>query len=94
MIKGFLNLPWFLWAGLALILAVIYTFVWPEKTAIGVAGVRFFILRCGHALVWVLLTINFLLRGSDPSFHGMANVIALAGGLLYLLFLVATFVVK
>jgi hypothetical protein len=93
MIKGFLNLPWFLWAGIALIIAVIYTFVWPHKTT-GIAGFRFFVLRWGHALTWFLLTLNFLLRGIDPSLNGLASLIALAGGLMYLLFMMMTFVVK
>ena len=94
MIKGFLNLPWFLWAGIALIIAVIYTFVWPHKEVANATGFRFFVLRWGHALTWLLLTINFLLRGIDPSLNGLASLIALAGGLMYLLFMVMTFVVQ
>jgi len=94
MIKGFLNLPWFLWASLALIIAVIYSAVWPKNAVAVETGFRYFVLRWGHALVWVLLTINFVLRGIDPSFNGVANLIALAGGLMYLLFMVMTFVLK
>jgi hypothetical protein len=94
MIKGFLNLPWFLWAALALIVALIYSFVWPQKAVILTTGFRFFILRWGHALTWILLAINFLLRGLSPSLNGVANLIALAGGLMYVLFIVMTFVVK
>jgi hypothetical protein len=94
MIKGFLNLPWFLWAALALIVAVIYSFVWPHKAGIATTGFRFFILRWGHTLTWFLLAINFLLRGLSPSLNGAANLIALAGGLMYVLFIVVTFVVK
>ena len=92
MVKGFLNLPWFLWAALALIVAMIYSFVWPHKAA--TTGFSFFILRWGHALTWILLTINFLLRGIDPGLNGAANLIAVVGGLVYVLFLVMTFVVK
>ena len=94
MIKGFLNLPWFAWAALALLVAVIYSLVWPQKAVTDVIGFRFFIIRWGHALVWVLLAINFALRGISPSLHGTANVIALAGGIIYFLFLAMTFVVK
>lgn len=93
MIKGFLNLPWFLWAGIALIIAVIYTFVWPHKAA-DVTGFRFFVLRWGHALAWSLLAINFLLRGIDPSLNGLASFCALAGGVMYLLFTAVTFLIK
>ena len=94
MIKGFLNLPWFLWAVFAFIVAVIYSFVWPHKALTDLSGFRFFVLRWGHALVWILLTINFLLRGINPSLNNVANLIALAGCLIYLLFVVMTFVVK
>lgn len=92
MIKGFLNLPWFVWAALAFLVAVIYSFVWPHKAA--TPGFRFFVLRWGHALTWSLLAINFLLRGLSPSLNGMANIIALTGGLMYVLFMVMTFIVK
>jgi len=94
MIKGFLNLPWFVWAGLALVVAVAYFFVWPQQAAIAATGFRFFILRWGHALTWVLLAINFLLRGLSPSLNGVANILALAGGLMYALFIVLAFVVR
>jgi hypothetical protein len=94
MIKGFLNLPWFVWAGLAMVVAVVYSFVWPQKAVIDATGFRFFILRWGHALAWILLAINFLLRGISPSLNGAASVIALAGGLMYILFMGMAFVVK
>ena len=94
MIKGFLNLPWFAWAGLALVVAVIYAFVWPHKAVTDTAGFRFFILRWGHALVWILLTINFILRGLSPSLNGAANLVAAVSGLVYLLFMVMTFIIK
>jgi hypothetical protein len=94
MIKGFLNLPWFLWAALALMVAVIYSFVWPHKAVIMDSGFRFFILRWGHALTWLLLALNFALRGLSPSFQSAANWVSLAGGAMYLLFILATFVVR
>jgi len=94
MLKGFLNVPWLLWAGLALIIAVIYSFVWPHKAVTATTGLRFFVLRWGHALTWILLAINFVLRGIDPGLNGGANIVALAGGLMYLLFMVMTFVAK
>lgn len=94
MIRGFLGLPWFVWAMLALIVATIYTFVWPQKAVTEPAGFRFLIVRWGHALTWLLLTVNFVLRGISPSLGGAANMVALGGGLIYLLFLLSTFVVK
>ena len=94
MIPDFLNLPWFLWAGLALLVAVIYSIVWPKKAVTATSGARYFIVRWGHALVWILLAINFLLRGLSSSLNGAADAVALAGGLMYIAFLAMTFAVK
>jgi hypothetical protein len=94
MIKGFLNLPWFVWAGLAFAIAVIYAFIWPQKAVAVHAGFRFFIVRWGHALTWLLLTLNFLLRGLSPALEGTANILAILGALFYALFILMTFVIK
>ena len=93
MIKGFLNLPWFAWAALALIVAVVYSFVWPQK-ALTMEGFRFFVIRWGHAVTWLLLAINFILRGISPSLNGVANLVALAGAAMYFLFIAMSFVIK
>lgn len=94
MIKGFLNLPWFAWAGLALVVAIIYYFVLPQKAIDSSTGFRFLVIRYAHTLTWILITINFILRGLSPSFNGAANFIAAMGGGIYLLFIIMTFVVK
>lgn len=94
MIEGFFGIPWFVWAAVALAIAVIYTFVWPRNAVAASTGFRFFVLRWGHALTWVLLGINFLLRGVSPNLNGAATLFALAGGAMYLLFLAMTYVVK
>jgi hypothetical protein len=84
MIKGFLNLPWFVWTGFAIIIAVIYYFVWPQKAVTApLMGFRFLVVRYAHALIWLLLAINFLLRGLSPSFNGAANLLAATGALVY-----------
>jgi hypothetical protein len=94
MIKGFLNISWFIWADLALIIAVIYSVLWPRKAANGGSGFRYLVLRWGHALTWILLAVSFLLRGLSTSLTATANFAALIGGLTFVLFLVMTFVVK
>lgn len=94
MIEGFLNLPWLAWAGLAFVVSVIYSFVWPKK-AVGVhSGFRFFIVRWGHTLTWLLLTFNFVLRGISPALEGAANILAVLGAVFYGLFILMTFVIK
>jgi len=94
MIEGFLNLPWFLWAALALILAFIWIYVGPHTKIPASPSLRFFIIHWGHALTWLLLAVNFLLRGIDPGWNGIANMVAAGGGLMYVLFMLMTFIVK
>ena len=94
MSSGFLHLPWFLWAGLALVIAVVYSFIWPKKSVTETHRFRFFIVSWGHALTWFLLSLNFLLRGLSRALDGAANLLALVGGLFYALFILMTFVIK
>ncbi|MBK9923770.1 MAG: hypothetical protein IPP66_00635 [Anaerolineales bacterium] len=94
MIKGFLNLPWFLWAVLAIILSIVWVYVGPHTKMPAVPGFRFFIIRWGHALTWLLLAISFFMRGVNPSLNGVANFVALAGGIVYALFMIMIVVVK
>jgi hypothetical protein len=94
MIKGFLNLPWFAWAAIALLVAILYSFVWPKERIADLVGFRFLVLRWGHALTWLLISINFILRGMDPKYNEVANLIGAVGGLTYLLFMFMTFVLK
>ncbi len=92
--QGFYGLSWYAWAGITLALAVVYSLLWPRQRAEGHTGFRFLIMRWGHPLVWALLTINFVLRAVSTGLAGAANVIALAGLAMYIVFLVMTFVVK
>lgn len=94
MIQGFLNIPYFVWSVLALILAVVWVYVGPHTRMTVTPGLRYFIIRWGHALTWLLLAVSFFLRGLSASLNGIANIIALMGGLVYLLFLALTFVAK
>lgn len=91
---GFFGLPWFAWAGISLAVSLLYSFVWPRRRISENGGFRYLVLRWGHTLVWVLLAINFLLRGLSPSAASAADAFALSGGLAYLLFLVMTFSTK
>lgn len=94
MIPGFFNIPWFGWAVVALVIAVINAFIWPHTAVTAPSGFRFFVLRWGHALTWMLLSINFHLRGISPSLNSAATLVALAGGIMYLLFIYMAYVVK
>ena len=94
MIKSFINLPYFAWTALALVVAVIFVYIGPHNKLMVTPGLRYLVIRWGHALTWVLLAISFFLRGVSPSLNGVANLIAASGGLVYLLFMAMTFVIK
>ena len=96
MIKGFLNVRSFVWKMVALIVAGLVVSFWPHKVATETAGFRYFVIRWGHALAWLLLAVNFSrsVRGIGPELNGGASFLALSGGLMYLLFIVMTFIVK
>ena len=94
MIKGFINIPYLVWTALALVLAGIFDHAWPHQAVTMTTGFRYFVVRYGHSLTWILLAISFFLRGLFPSFNGTANLFAASGGLMYLLFIMMTFVIK
>jgi drug/metabolite transporter (DMT)-like permease len=94
MIKGFLNLPWFLWATLALILSILWVYVGPHTKLKPAPGFLYFIVRWGHALTWLFLAVSFALRGIGPDLNGGSSFFALAGGVMYILFMAMTFVLK
>jgi hypothetical protein len=92
--KGFLNVPWFFWALCALALSVLWIFVGPHTKLTDTQGLRSLVIRWGHSLTWLLLAVGFFLRGVSPGLTGAANVFAVAGGLVYALFIIMTFVAK
>jgi len=94
MIKGFLNIPYFVWTAIALIIAGIFVYVYPHKAVTVTTGFHYFVIRWGHALTWILLAVSFFMRGIGPDLNGGSSFFALAGGMMYLLFMVMTFVVK
>jgi hypothetical protein len=94
MIDGPPSSTWFAWTTIAFLLAVTYYFVWPKHRAGAQGGFRFLVLRWAHALTWLLLALSFILRGLSPALNGAASFIAAAGGLVYLLFIVMTFIIK
>ncbi|MEV4835461.1 hypothetical protein AB0K05_13120 [Nonomuraea sp. NPDC049486] len=77
-----IGVPVQVWGAIALILAVVWVFVWPQRE---VDGVAYLILRWGHALVWLLLGIAAFLA---PVGSTAAKGTGMAAGLVYLAFLV------
>lgn len=84
-----LNISWLVWSLLALLVAGVFAVVWPKSRAEGqVTAVQFFLLRWGHSLVWLSLSLSFLLR-SQAAFagSGLPDLLALAALPLYVGFL-------
>jgi hypothetical protein len=86
------GISWFLWGSLCLIVALIYTVVWPRPKAAGTPALtlwRQVILRWFHALVWVLLALSCFIRPSQwLGGTTTANGLALLALLVYGIFLV------
>ncbi len=92
MATGPLGIPWWAYGAGALLLALVWVFVWPaDRAGADVSAVRYFFLRWGHALVWLLLAISFFVRGVAPDASPAANLIALAALGVYIGFLVSIF---
>jgi len=47
MIEGFLNIPYFAWTAIALIIAIIFVYIWPHKAVTVTTGFRYFVIRWG-----------------------------------------------
>jgi hypothetical protein len=82
------GVPLVLWGSLCLILAVVWVIIWPHDRAATANGVRFFILRWFHALVWLLLAIaafiiGLQVLGGAPT----ARIVALLALISYLIFM-------
>ncbi|MCA9874300.1 MAG: hypothetical protein KC441_11615 [Anaerolineales bacterium] len=83
---SFLTVSWWVWGLLALIPAVLFAFVWPKKkVGPDTTAVRYFWLRWGHSLVWLLLSVSFLLRSLPGTAASvLPNLLALAALAVYL----------
>ncbi len=83
--ERFLGVPRFLWGAGCLIVACLFAFVVPHPRGEAI-GLRHFLLRWGHALIWVLLALFCFAQGARLG--GPTNLLGLAAGLLYAAFLV------
>jgi hypothetical protein len=76
-----MGVPPRVWGVVALVLAVVWTFVWPQRD---VEGPAYLILRWGHALVWLLLAVAAFLAPAAPT---AAKRTSMAAGAVYFAFL-------
>lgn len=84
------DLRWLAAGVVALLIAGVFAVFVPNAEKVNATeGFPYFIVRWGHSLVWVLLAISFFIAASgNKSLLTLANPIAAAGGLLYLVFIV------
>jgi hypothetical protein len=80
---GFLGLSYYLWGIIGVTLAVVFAFIAPREQG-KMSQTKFIIVRWFHSLVWVLLALSFFLRGTEnPTAIGIADIVAISGGLVY-----------
>jgi hypothetical protein len=72
--ETFLGIPFLFWGIACLVAAGVFAVAWPRKQVIQPEGIQYFIVRWGHALVWVFLGVSCLIRALGTS--GVADVVA------------------
>ena len=86
--------PW-VWAGGCAMLALVYFLAWPKRKAEGMRrGVRYFMVRWFHGLVWVLLGISLSLhavRDDSSVARTAAKALAVLALCVYGAFVVAAY---
>jgi hypothetical protein len=88
---GFLNIPWWIWGSLALVIASIYAFYVPKAESVyATRGFQFVVVRWFHSLVWIILALSFFMRAVEQKVvSDWANPVAMIGGILYVIFFIA-----
>lgn len=79
------GVDWWIWALGCLAVAVVYLVIDTEGAGSAASGWRNWVLRWGHGLCWILLAVSFVTRMGP--WARSANLVAAAGGLVYLAFL-------
>jgi hypothetical protein len=87
--------PW-LWTTGCALLALLYFLAWPKRKAFGMPqrGVRYFMVRWFHGLVWVLLGVSLWLhaaRDESSAARTAAKGLAVLALLVYAAFVVAAY---
>lgn len=87
--SGFLNVPWWIWGGLSLGIAVVFVFFVPAADKVNAAtGLQFVIARWFHSLCWLLIALNFFVRAwGGENLGGLANLLGAGGGVVYAIFI-------
>ena len=88
---SFLGLSLTYWAIPCLMMAAIWTIIWPSYRAQNASPLRRLVLRWAHALTWLLLAIALLLAGTGLAGGGRtAAVLGVLALVAYISFLYVT----
>ncbi len=83
---------WYLVAALgASAVAILFATVGDGVDVPDATGLRRVVLDTGHQLVWVLLGGAFAVAAARGRWSGVSQALALGGGVVYVVFLVAVF---
>lgn len=84
------QIPMWLWGVLASGVALAFALIVPSAEAVArLEGVTFWVVRWFHSVVWVLLAASFFVRAAHrPEWVPLANLLAMAGGVCYAVYLV------
>lgn len=63
--RPFIGVPLWVWGCACLLLSIVWIFLWPQNAVSASSGVRFFIIRWFHALVWLVLAVAAFIAGFD-----------------------------
>jgi hypothetical protein len=86
--------PW-VWVGGCALLALLYFLAWPKRKVDGMSrGVRYFVVRWFHGLVWVLLGVSLSLhaiRDESSAARTAAKALAVLALIAYVAFVGAAY---
>jgi len=91
MTSTFLGLSLTYWSLPCLMMAAIWSFIWPSYRAKGAPLLRWLVLRWAHALTWLLLAVALLLAGTGLAGGGQsAGLLGVLALFVYFSFLYVT----
>ncbi|NJM06762.1 hypothetical protein HC891_12135 [Candidatus Gracilibacteria bacterium] len=90
--ERFLGVPLIFWGIGCLAVALVWVFVWPAERAVGVGGLRWFLIRWGHTLTWICLAACVLCAPAVSRNSYPGRPVGLLGLAAYIGFLGATFI--
>lgn len=76
----------------ALTIAVVFSTIGDGVDVPEATGLRALAVNLGHSVVWMLLTVAFAIATALARWSRVSNVIGIAAGVTYVVFLAAVFI--